>query len=68
MKVSVLGGEESPSLNFSEMISNLVLSRVRARQRHLPLPHPALGAAHGEQSKTAQSAADWSWENYSLSS
>lgn len=36
MKVSVLGGEESPSLNFSEMISNLVLSRVRARQRHLP--------------------------------
>lgn len=68
MKVSVLGGEESPPLNFGEMISNLVLSRVRAKTEVPSLPHPTLGAVHREQSSTAQSAADWPWENYSVRS
>lgn len=68
MKVSVLGGEERPPLNFGKIISNLVLSRVRAKIEGSSLPHPMLGAVHGEQSKTAQSAADWPWENYSVSS
>lgn len=68
MKVSVLGGEERPPLNFGEMISNLMLSRVHAKTEVSSLPHPTLGAVHREQSETAQSAADWPWGNYSVSS